>query len=127
MEACRLILLGIPHNGGEPEDGYVGQLPGHVAAPLVHGGMNPIVGGASADTRLATQLLSAESISAERPLAQTRIDPGCCAEVPEGQKLGMEPDRSSAFPTDSKERENDRRRRLKKLGWRSRRKRRKSQ
>ena len=35
------------------EDDYAGQLPGHVAAPLVHGGQNPIVGGASADTRLA--------------------------------------------------------------------------
>ena len=35
------------------EDDDVGQLPGHVAAPLVHGDLNPIVGGASADTRLA--------------------------------------------------------------------------
>ena len=40
------------------EDDYAGQLPGHVAAPLVHGGLNPIVGGASADTRLAV-LISA--------------------------------------------------------------------
>ena len=40
-------------DGFSSEDGYVGQLPGHVAAPLVHGGLNPIVGGASADTRLA--------------------------------------------------------------------------
>ena len=40
------------------EDDYVGQLPGHAAAPLVHGGLNPIVGGASADTRLAV-LISA--------------------------------------------------------------------
>ena len=50
-----------PHlTSGGPEDGYVGQLPGHVAAPFVHGGLNPIVGGASADTRLAEQPLSAE-------------------------------------------------------------------
>ena len=36
---------------GNPRDGYVGQLPRHVAAPLGHGGVTPTVGGASADTR----------------------------------------------------------------------------
>ena len=40
-------------DGMSSEDDHVGQLPGHVAAPLGHDGLNPIVGGASADTRLA--------------------------------------------------------------------------
>ena len=51
-------------DGMSSEDGYVGQLPGHVAAPLVHGGLNPIVGGASADTRLAGTI----SATAEHPV-----------------------------------------------------------
>ena len=40
---------------GRYEDGYVEQLPRHVAAPLGHVGLNPFVGGASADTRLVVQ------------------------------------------------------------------------
>ena len=42
-------------DGGESEDGYVGQLPGHVAAQFANVGLTPFVGGASADTRLAVQ------------------------------------------------------------------------
>ena len=68
------------------EDGYVGQLPGHVAAPLVHGGLNPIVGGASADTRLAEQPPSAEYSSA----GQTHANPSHGANVPECQKAETE-------------------------------------
>ena len=37
-------------------DGYVGQLPRHVAAPLGHGDVTPTVGGVSADTRLGFAL-----------------------------------------------------------------------
>ena len=79
------------------EDGYVGQLPGHVAAPLVHGGLNPIVGGASADTRLAEQPLSAEYSA-----GQTHTDPSHGARVPECQKAETEQENDLVFPTDSR-------------------------
>ena len=46
---------GDQQDDGGSEDGYVGQLPGHVAAPFGNVGLNPFVGGASADTRLAVQ------------------------------------------------------------------------
>ena len=83
----------------EDEDGSVhGQLPRHVAAPLVHGGCSPTVGGASADTRLAVTV----------PL-QDRV-----ASAPD--QGPSDTDVKQAYPTDSKERENERRRRLKEEG-----------
>ena len=83
------------------EGDYVEQLPRHVAAPLGHGGLNPIVGGASADTRLADIAVFAPDLVALVP-----VDPTAKADT------GASP----AYPTDSKERENERRRRLKEEG-----------
>ena len=51
-----------------PEDGCGGQLPRHGAAPLGHGGLNPIVGGASADTRLADNAVFAPDPGAVVPV-----------------------------------------------------------
>ena len=49
----------LPKHTSGPEDDYVRQLPRHVAAPLVHGGVTPTAGGASADTRLADTVIDA--------------------------------------------------------------------
>ena len=65
----------------------VGQLPMHVAAPLGHGGLNPTVGGASADTRLADT-----AVFAPDPVAHVPSDPTAKADT------GASP----AYPTDSK-------------------------
>ena len=83
------------------EDGYVEQLPRHGAAPLGHGGLNPIVGGASADTRLADN---------------AAFTPETSAEIPNDPQVRAKVEDSTAYPTDSKEKENERRRRLKEQG-----------
>ena len=85
----------------EPEDDYVGQLPRPVAAPLGHGVLNPTVGGASADTRLAdTAAFTPDPVALVPPDPTAKADTGA----------------SPAYPSDSKERENERRRRLKEEG-----------
>ena len=84
-----------------PEDGCDGQLPRHGAAPLGHGGLNPIVGGASADTRLADN---------------AAFTPETSADVPSDLQVRVKEEDSPAYPTDSKEKENERRRRLKEEG-----------
>ena len=85
----------------DPEDGYVEQLPRHVAAPLVQGGQDFTVGGASADTRLAdTPAFAPDPVSSVPQIMTAEADKGA----------------SPAYPTDSKGRENERRRRLKEEG-----------
>ena len=83
------------------EDCYVGHIPRHVAAPLGHGGLKPIVGGASAHTRLADS---------------ATFGPDSAAPEPQDSTAKAEIGASTAYPTDSKERENERRRRLKEEG-----------
>ena len=81
------------------EGDYVGQLPRHVAAPLGHGGVTPTVGGASADTRLADTVTDAP-----------KADSGASSGSQSAEAA------APAYPTGSKERENERRRRLKEEG-----------
>ena len=100
-------------NDGESEDGYVGQLPGHVAAPFGNVGQNPFVGGASADTRLAVQT-GTTVVGHDAGKSQNSTE--CGASHNPATTMGFEQEASAAFPTDSKERENERRRRLKEEG-----------
>ena len=68
------------------EDDYVGQLPRHVAAPLVHGDVTPTVGGASADTRLADTAAFAPEPAAQVPSdTKSRDDIGGKPNVSYGQ------------------------------------------
>ena len=82
----------------DPGDG-VEQLPRHVAAPLGHGGVFPPVGGASADTRLALE--HAKSLPLQDSTVKTVSQPSTAV---------------GAYPTDSKERERNRRIELKAAG-----------
>ena len=101
------------------EDGYVGQLPRHVAASLGHGGDTPTVGGASADTRLEDQIQNQnEDENKDKPIDKytTVFAPDPATPAPLDPKTKDDEGVSPAYPTDSKERENERRRRLKEEG-----------
>ena len=104
---------GDPFDCGEPEDDYVGQLPGHVAAPFGNVGLNPFVGGASADTRLAVQK---DTTMVGHGAGESQNSTDCGTSHNPAATMGFEQEASAAFPTDSKECENERRRRLKEEG-----------
>ena len=76
---------------------YAGQLPGRVAAPLGHPGIAPRIGGASANTRVA------------------ELTPPVTG-APPGLEVTPEVERLKAYPTDSKERERNKRQAMREAG-----------
>ena len=101
------------HDEGESEDGYVGQLPGHAAAPFGNVGLNPFVGGVSAGTRLA---VPKDTTMVGHGVGESQNSTDCGASHTLTAIMGFDQEASVAFPTDSKERESERRRRLNEEG-----------